>query len=310
MQWDWAREIDFGMLRSDGSAKLWENMMRDLGAFAEAAAPYAKGIVLPEIAIVLPQSLQMSTLNSYALEAQEAAVRALYGNAHGAAYAVGEYQIERLGTPKLILLPSPVGLTEHAWSVIENHVRAGATLLVTGPFDADAHLHPTPRAAKVGLPYSTEPLDLRDEAMHWPGGDDVFTFGGKKTTALLRAALPGDTQWKELDLGKGHVLFAALPLELGGNLQALGRVYGYAMRKSGVSPLVVSDATGTGIVVCPTEYKDATLYVITSETQRGVVNFVDRRSGKNLTSSIGPGRGAAVMVKTDGTIIGSYHWGL
>src|ERR1019366_6513856 len=128
MQWDWAREVDFGMLRSDGSAKLWEGMMRDLGSFAEAAAPHAQGLKLPDIAIVLPQSLQMSAMNSLALQAQQNAVRALYQQAHGSAYVVGEYQIERLGTPKLILLPSPLGLSESAWTAIEARVRAGATL--------------------------------------------------------------------------------------------------------------------------------------------------------------------------------------
>jgi hypothetical protein len=77
MQWDWAREVDFGIQRSDGSAKSWENMMRALGEFAKEAAPYAKGFQLPEIAIVLPQSLQMSVYNAEALAAQQAAVRAV-----------------------------------------------------------------------------------------------------------------------------------------------------------------------------------------------------------------------------------------
>jgi hypothetical protein len=39
LQWDWAREVDFGMKRSNGSAKSWEPMMRDIGQFAEKAAP-------------------------------------------------------------------------------------------------------------------------------------------------------------------------------------------------------------------------------------------------------------------------------
>jgi hypothetical protein len=47
MQWDWDREVDFGIERSDGSAKLWENMMRDLGRFAEQAAPSATGLSSP-----------------------------------------------------------------------------------------------------------------------------------------------------------------------------------------------------------------------------------------------------------------------
>ena len=308
MQWDWAREVDFGMLRSDGSAKLWEGMMRDLGAFAEAAAPHAQELRLPEVAIVLPQSLQMSALNGYALQAQQNAVRALYQEAHGSAYAVGEYQIERLGSPKLILLPSPMGLTEKAWTAIEAQVRAGATLLVTGPFDADAHLHATNRAQLLGLDYQTVPLDLREEQMTWPGGKDLFLYSGKKTTVLMRAEFPDGSEWKEIGLGSGRVLFSALPLELSDSLEGLGRVYSYAMRKSGVAPQLVLGKDDPGILVCPTEYKDATLYVLTSETGRRTVSFEDRRSKKKFTTVLEPGRGAMLMVGLDGRKLATYHW--
>ena len=309
MQWDWAREVDFGMLRSDGSAKLWENMMRELGQFAEAAAPHAQGLVLPEVVIILPQSLQMSVMNGYALEAQQSAVRALYQQARGAAYAVGEYQIERLGNPKLIILPSPLGLTETAWAAIEAKVRAGATLLVTGPFDEDAHLHGTDRAERVGLGYTTAPLEIREEEMRWPGGDDVFSFAGKKTTVLERAQFADGAMWKEVPLGSGRLLFAALPLELSGNLEGLGRVYGYAMKQSGVVSPYTTTEKDAGILICPTEYKDATLYVLTSETEHQEVSFRDRRSGKLFTSSLQPGHAATVMVGVDGRVIAGYHWG-
>lgn len=308
MQWDWAREVDFGMLRSDGSAKLWQGMMRDLGAFAEAAAPHAQGLKLPEIAIVLPQSFQMSAFNSMALQAQQNAVRALYQQAHGSAYAVGEYQIERLGTPKLILLPSPLGLSETAWTAIETRVRAGATLLVTGPFDADAHMHATDRAKLLGLNYQTVALGLREEKMNWPDGDDVFSYAGKKTTMLMRAELADGSAWKEISLGSGRILFSALPLELSDNVEALGRVYSYAMEKSGIAPQVVDGKNDPGILVCPTEYEDATLYVLTSETERKTVSFEDRRSRKTFTTVLDSGRGAIVMVGLDGKMIASYHW--
>lgn len=309
MQWDWAREVDFGMERSDGSAKVWQNMMRDLGAFAEAAAPHAAAMKLPEIALVLPESLQMSVFGNYGLEAQQAAVRTLYQEAHGAAYAVGEYQIEQLGKPKLILLPSPMGLTDAAWSAIEARVRAGATLLVTGPFDADAHLHNTDRTVRLGLTYTTDLLDLREETVQWPGGDGIFTFGGKKTTVLPRAKFADGSQWKELALGKGRILFAALPLELGQNQEALGRVYAYAMRKSGVAPLREGKTRAPGVLICPTEYKDATLYVVTSETEATTATFEDPRSHVSLSTSLDAGRAALVMVGTDGKILASYHWG-
>ena len=68
---------------------------------------------------------------------------------------------------------------------------AGAVLLVTGPFDGDAHFHPTGRAEAIGIPYRTEALTLREQSMRFPGGEEQLSFSGNKTTFLSRAALPG-----------------------------------------------------------------------------------------------------------------------
>ena len=174
--------------------------------------------------------------NFLAIEAQQNAVRALYYYARGEAYAVGEYQIASLGSPKLIILPSPAALTEDAWQAILARVRAGAVLLVTGPFDGDAHFHPTARQDKVGLAYVDVPLTLRSNTFKWPGGEAELTFGGNKTTVLSRAQMPGEQDWAERTVGKGKILFAAMPLELNQNLQAVGDVYRYAMKVADISP--------------------------------------------------------------------------
>jgi hypothetical protein len=308
LQWDWAREADFGMQRSDGSAKVWENMMRDLGAFATAAAPWADAMQEPETALVLPQSLQLSVQNSLALEAQQAAVRALYHYARGEAYAVGEYQPELLGEPKLILLPSPMGLTNEAWAAIEKRVRAGAVLLVTGPFAGDAHLHDTGRQDAVGLAYAQELLTLRDMPFHFPGGDEQLSFGGQKTNLLSRASLPGGGEWVEKPLGKGRILFATLPLELNGNLQAVGDVYRYALKTAQIAPVYTTTVKDPGILICPTVFAKATLYVLTSETETGTVAFTDLRSGKKMEGTLAAGRAALLLVGTDGKVLAAYHW--
>jgi hypothetical protein len=308
LQWDWAREADFGMQRSDGSAKVWENMMRDLGAFATAAAPWADEMKEPETALVLGQSLQLSVDNGLALDAQQAAVRALYQYARGQAYAVGEYQPELLGQPKLILLPSPMGLTDEAWTAIEKRVREGAVLLVTGPFADDAHMHATGRQDAVGIPYSKELLTLREAPFHFPGGDEQLSFGGTKTNTQSRAMLAGGEEWMEKPLGKGRILFAALPLELNDNLQAVGDVYRYALKTARIDPIYTTTARDPGILICPTVFAKATLYVLTSETETSEVAFTDVRSGKTFAGTLAAGRAALVMVETDGKVLASYHW--
>ncbi|MGA3222496.1 MAG: beta-galactosidase [Acidobacteriaceae bacterium] len=308
MQWDWAREVDFGMQRSDGSAKVWEPMLRGLGEFAQRAAPYATEFIKPDTAIILPQSLQLSVFNALSLEAQQNAVRALYYYARGEAYAVGEYQIASLGSPKLIILPSSIVLEEDAWQAILARVKAGAVLLVTGPFAGDAHFHPTGRQDQVGLAYVDRALTLRSNAIKWPGGEAELTFAGSKTTILSRAQTPGDHDWLEQPLGNGKILFATLPLELNENLQAVGDIYRYAMKVANVSPTYTTNLTDAGMLICPTRLPKSTLYVLASESNQKAIAFHDVRSGKDFSGQLENGRAALLLVGDDGNLITTYNW--
>jgi hypothetical protein len=297
------------MKRSDGSAKSWELMMRDVGQFAEKAAPFATAILQPQVAIVLPQSLQLSVQNGLALEAQQTAVRALYQFARGDAYAVGEYQINLLGHPKLILLPSPFVLTPTAWDTILAKVRDGATLLITGPFDGDAHFLSTNRQDAVGLEYAQGLLSFREEYLKWPGGAAQLTFPGDKITYLTRAVLPGGASWAERAIGKGRILFVALPIELNNNLQAVGDVYRYAMRVAGISSAYSTTVQDPGILICPTRFSHATLYVLSSESgQRADLSFHDLASDKQFSGYLDSGRAALLLISDDGKIAASYNW--
>lgn len=308
LQWDWDREIDFGMQRSDGSAKVWEDMMRDLGNFAKAAAPYATGLKLPEIAIILPQSLQLSAYNPQALAAQQTAVRVLYQHNRVEAYAVGEYQTDTLGNPKLILLPSAYGLADKAWGDIEARVRAGATLLISGPFSADEHLHATDRAEKAGLPAELTELLLRDDALTLPAGDVPLVYGGLKTTMLDRDTLPGGKTWEEVSLGSGRILFSALPLELNENEASVAAAYALAIRAANVQATYTTTVAEPGVLICPTVFPHATLYVLTSETATQTVRFTDKRSGKTFSGSLEAGHAALLLVTESGKLLANYHW--
>jgi hypothetical protein len=308
LQWDWSRGGDFGMKRSDGSKKIWEDMMRDMGEFARRAQSYATGLALPEVAIVLPQSLQLSVFSSTALEAQQNCVRALYQDARASAYAVGEYQIELLGNPRLIILPSPWILSEPAWQAILARVRAGAVLLVSGCFDNDPHFHATERQKDAGIEYQPAPLDAREVLVSWPEGSGWLTFSGDKTTFQERAILPDGRTFVEKDCGKGKILFSAYPLELNDNLKLVGEIYKYALKVAGIQPVFTTSLDDAGTLICPTRFAHATLYVLTSESSRNEVSFRDTRSGKSFNGNLQPGRAALLLVGENGDLLASYNW--
>ena len=309
MPWDWDREVDFGLKRSDGSAKTLEDMLRRMGDFAGQAAPFAAAIVPPQVAVVLPQSLQLSIYNGAALDIQQQCIRALYNYARIDAYAVGEYQLELLGEPKLIVLPSPFAVSEPAWQVILAKVRAGATLLMTGRFDEDPHFHGTDRAKQIGLGYTTGPLLTREDGLRWPAGEARLTFSGDRTTYFDRAFLADGSTWIEKPYGGGRVLYTPLPIELSDNLQAIGGVYRYAAQLAGVTAAYSTDVQNPGILICPTRFPDATLFVLTSESAETVnVSFHDALSGNEFAGKLDPGRAAMVLVGRDGAVRASYNW--
>lgn len=308
LQWDWAREPDFGMKRSDGSAKIWEDSISAMGAFAGRASAWATGIVEPQIAIVLPQSLQLSVLNHEAIEAQQNCVRALYQYAREEAYAVGEYQIDSLAHPKLIILPSPWVLSDAAWQTILMKVRTGATLLVSGPFDDDPHFHETGREHEAGLDYRSEPLTVRDQMLKWAGGAARLSWPGDETTFAEEAVTPDGSTWVEKRFGEGHIFFATMPLELNDNLEAIGSIYRYAAKAAGVRPTYSTSTEDPGILICPTRFPHATLYVLSSESSAGQVSFDDAASGARFSGALDPGHAALLLVGDKGEILASCNW--
>ena len=179
---------------------------------------------------------------------------------------------------------------------------------MTGPFAGDAHFHATGRQDQEGLAYVDAPLTLRNNLFKWPGGEGEFTFAGNKTTVLSRAEMPGDQDWVEKPLGKGRILFAALPLELSENLKGVGDVYRYAMKAAKISPTYTTTLTDAGILICPTRLPKATLYVLTSESNRKTVSFHDVRSGKDFSGQIENGRAALLLISDEGKLITSYNW--
>lgn len=307
--WGWSRDDTFGLVRRDGSFKPWMEVLSGIAQFARAAQPFATEAQRPEIAIVLPQSLQLSVENSWAIEAQQKSVRALYQYARQTAFAVGEYQLALMGDPKLIIVPAPEALRQEAWDTLMSKARQGATLLISGRIDADEHFRSVPsRTASWGTRYSPGLLTTRENSISWPGGSARLSYSGEKTSYLERGILAGGAEYLETTIGSGRLLYFPLPLELAEELDAIGQVYRYAIDKAGIAPVYKTGTTDPGILICPTRLADATLYVLTSESSAAAkVAFEDEASKREIEAALDPGRAALLLVTRDGRIAASYH---
>ena len=309
IHWDWSRSDDFGLLRRDGSLKQWIEPLSGIAAFARKAEPYATTAQLPEIALVLPQSLQMSVFSSWSVAAQQNAVRALFNYARATAFAVGEYQLPDMPDAKLIIVPSPWVMHEPAWETLMGKVRAGATLLLSGRIDLDEHWAPVAgRTQPWNAGYSAGALVTREATLTWPGDSARLSFSGDRTTYADRGYLEGGKTFVEVPLGSGKILYSALPLELADQLDAVARVYSYAIRISGARLPYETTCQDPGVLISPTRLPEATLYVLTSESATAQsVKFRDGLSGAEISVNLAPGRAALLLVGKDGHLISTYN---
>lgn len=309
LHWDWTRSDDFGIMRRDGSQKVWMDALHGIAEFAQVAESYATEARLPEIALVLPQSLQLSTFNNYGLEVQQRAVRALYQYAKSTAFAVGEYQLSQMPDAKLIIVPAPWVLSQEAWDLLMNKVKAGATLLISGRIDVDEHWVSIPDRMKGwNMKYASADMTTREVDVKWPGGTAHLSYSTDKTTYAQRGVLSDGKTFEEISLGKGHILYFTVPLELSDQLDEIGRIYKYAMKRAGVSSPYETDCEDPGILICPTQLPEATLYVLTSESANTApFEFRDKLSDKDFRISLAPGRAGLMLIGKDGKVISSYN---
>ena len=107
-----SNETPIGAVRTDYTEKPEAAVLRAFAQFAPSLQEHLRDPQLPSIAIVTSQAAQYSALADFQLAAQQRAVRALAYDAHLPAYVIAENQIEKLGAPKLAILPSPQALGE------------------------------------------------------------------------------------------------------------------------------------------------------------------------------------------------------
>jgi glycosyl hydrolase family 42 (putative beta-galactosidase) len=276
-----SNETPIGAIHADGTEKPEAIVLRDMAKFAAAASPYLKNPRMPDIALVTSQAAQYSVQADLQIAAQQNAVRALAYGLHQPCYIIAENQIEKLGSPKLVILPSAQALRESTWQALLAYVKNGGNLLVTGPVSRDEHWHLVDRYTPLGLKATTHPLTFHNSSLSFDfplQADKEMTavsmstllsasgvsFGQQQQQTLEYLEFDDGTTTKRISMGKGKLYWASLPVELSDDRRS--PEFLYVVILIDVPSVREVRLRDDGVLVYPIELDNAVLYVFECES--------------------------------------------
>ena len=304
-------ETPIGALRADLTEKPEATVMRNFAKFAAVLKDHLHNPQPAQVAVIASQAAQYSALADLQIEAQRKAVRALAYYDHLTPYIVYENQIDKMGSPKLAILPSAQALTEKAWRALLKYVDGGGNLLITGPVDRDEHWQRVNRAGELIPGAEAQPLTFHNALQSLseitqfmiPLSFDLQAQSWLETVNLGAA-------YREVNHGKGKLFWTAYPVELAQGDNGAESLYSYVAGRVGLLPQFGPPAAmAPGVMVYPLSLEDSILYVIVSDNAEDQkIDLRDRETGVHVALNLPAERAALVLIgKKEKAVIGSYE---
>jgi hypothetical protein len=315
-------EIPIGAIRPDGTEKPEARVLAGYAAFVAKSPQSFSKITPPDVTMVTSQALLYSVMGGLALDAQKKALRTMAYYDHTPLRMLPENRLAELGSPKLVFLPSPQGLSQTAWDQLMDYVAKGGTLLVTGPVNRDEHWQPVDRLIPLGLKAAeVVPLIVRGSELHLDKEDFSLQFPAAVQQSEVETMRfpyteghvpPAGANYLESVAGARHgsgkILWIADPVEFADGYDATAAVYRWALEEAGVAPAFKEiRPLSPDVLAFPTEIDGAVLYSFSNESAYNqVVDITDTRTGANLKFGLAAQRGAAVLLDLHGKVLSSY----
>ncbi len=313
-------ETPIGAIRADGTEKPEATVMRNFAKFADMLKLHLLKPQPAQVAIIASQTAQYSALADMQIEAQRKSTRALAYYTRLTPYLIYENQIEKMGTPKLAILPSAQALTERAWQALLKYVNEGGNLLITGPVDRDEHWQKINRAAELipgaratPLTYHTSP-----DAEQTPFSTQAtlrryWTYAGvlpfdQQAQSWLEALRFGGKAYVELNRGRGRIFWAAEPAELAQSDGAVAPIYAGVADAVGVEPKFQLESRFPGVMIYPMTFEDSVLYIMVSDAaEDSTIDLTDKATGVKVELTL-PGEHAALALigRKERAVIAKY----
>jgi hypothetical protein len=305
-----SNETPIGALHADGTEKPEATVLRDMAKFAAAASPYLVNPKRPDIAIVTSQAAQFSVQGDLQSAAQQNAVRALAYDLHQPCYIISENQIDKLGSPKLAILPSAQALRESTWQALLAYVKNGGNLLVTGPVSRDEHWHLVDRYTPLGIHAATEPLTSQyaSAEVQSQGRPYSFSFSQDRQQRLEYLVFDNGSLSKETSLGKGKLFWLAYPVELAEGSRLASEAYEKILPRITFMVPFATPVYVPAVLIYPVELQDAILYIIESESDRDSdIDLLDQTTRVDFKLHLSAQRAALALIdKKSKQIVAKY----
>ena len=320
LEWVWnvnaymadGNEDVVGAVRPDGTEKPEAQVLAGMAEFVQKSPESFRAIVAPEVTLVTSQALQYTGMNALAIDMQKHALRAIAYYDHTPVRMLPENRVAEIGNPKLVILPSPQALTDGAWQQLLRYVDEGGTMLVTGPVSRNEHWQPVDRAKTIGMDAKVLPLDVRQSTLTLPGAQKSVQVTFPTTVQQAPISVLQFADGKSLETinhGKGHILWAADPVEFSEGYQAAAALYSYALQFAGVKPAFQQiEPLSPGVLAFPTVMQDAVLYSFSSESfQNQPVDLRDSITGAHIKFKMPAQHGAMLLLRrSDGAVLATY----
>jgi len=304
-----ANESPIGAVRADGTEKPEATVMRDFANFAKSLHGHLQNPRQPSIAVVTSQAAQFSVLADLQLEAQQKAVRTLAYRLQLTPYVIAENQIGKLGTPQLVIFPSPQSLNESTWQALLAYVKSGGNLLITGPVSRNEHWQFRDWPHDLGLTAQLEPQSYRGTEIRLPGKTIPLSFDQQKQSSLEALRFSDGQTWKEIPSGKGRIFWSSYSAELAEGLEPAASLYSYVVATLKFKPAFeLQTQVSSGVLISSTELQDSVLYILESEDAGdAAIDLRDVVTGARLTLKLPAQHAALALIsKKEKTVIAKY----
>ena len=319
IEWVWnvnsmmanSQEVTIGAVRPDGTEKPEARVLAGYAKFAAQHPERFTTIELPAITVVLSQA-ELYSLWDLTVDMQKKAVRAVAYYDRQPLRMLPENRLAELGHPKLVILPSAMALTEDAWQKLLSYVAGGGYLLVTGPVNHNEYWEKVDRLGPLGVKATIAPIVVRESNLQLPDSKETVPVSYPsvvQTSPVEVMRFADDASVKVIRHGRGTILWAGDPVELGEGYIAPAALYAFAASRAGI-PLAFTQIhpLSPGVLAFPTMLKDAVLYSFSNESlddQR--VDIEDGATKARLHFTLPAEQGAVVLLnRADGKVLASY----